>query len=165
MHHLEANRTPLTPLDFIDRSARAFYDIPHHRTVVRGGWSGGQPAGFHPFAVGPWRAPGASTNAFARESQIDVLAARAGMDPVEFRLKNLADPRMIRAVNAVAKKAGWTPKATPSGRGIGIACGIDAGTYAAVVAACCSNFFSLKIHASWIGMYWSAALISSPSSG
>ena len=63
-----------------------------------------------------------------------MLAARAAMDPVEFRLKNLTDQRMIRVVNAVAKKAGWTPKPLPSGRGVGIACGIDAGTYAAVVA-------------------------------
>jgi len=117
-----------------ERGAAHFYDIPHHRTVVRGGWSGGQTAGFHPFAVGPWRAPGASTNAFARESQIDMLAARAAMDPVEFRLKNLTDQRMIRVVNAVAQKAGWTAKPLPSGRGAGIACGIDAGTYAAIVA-------------------------------
>jgi len=117
-----------------ERGAAHFYDIPHHRTVVRGGWSGGQAPGFHPFAVGPWRAPGASTNAFARESQVDMLAARAAMDPVEFRLKNLTDQRMIRVVNAAAKKAGWTPKARPSGRGVGIACGIDAGTYAAIVA-------------------------------
>ena len=33
--------------------------------------------------------PGANSNAFARESHIDVMAAKAGMDPVEFRLKNL----------------------------------------------------------------------------
>jgi len=117
-----------------ERGAAHFYDIPHHRTVVRGGWGGGQPAGFHPFAVGPWRAPGASTNAFARESQIDILAARAAMDPVEFRLKNLTDQRMVRVVKEVARKAGWTPKPLPSGRGVGIACGIDAGTYAAIVA-------------------------------
>jgi len=117
-----------------ERGAAHFYDIPHHRTVVRGGWSGRPAAGFHPFAVGPWRAPGASTNAFARESHIDMLAVRAGMDPVEFRLKHLTDARMIRVVNAVARKAGWVAKGLPSGRGVGIACGIDAGTYAAVVA-------------------------------
>ena len=117
-----------------ERGAAHFYDIPHHRTTVRGGWGGNQPAGFHPFAVGPWRAPGASTNAFARESHIDVLAAAAKSDPVEFRLRHLKDARMIRVLEAAAKKAGWKPAPAPSGRGAGVACGIDAGTYVAVVA-------------------------------
>lgn len=117
-----------------DRGAAQFYNIPHHRTVTRGGWSGPGTPGLHPFSIGPWRAPGANTNAFARESHIDVMAAKAGIDPVEFRLKNLADPRMVRVVRAAAKKFGWTPKPGPSGRGVGVACGIDAGTYVALMA-------------------------------
>lgn len=116
-----------------ERGAAQFYDVPHHRTAWTGGWSGNAGA-LHPFAVGPWRAPGASSNAFGRESHIDVLAARAGVDPVAFRLKNLKDPRMIRVLNAGARKFGWTPKAAPSGRGAGVALGIDAGTYTAVFA-------------------------------
>jgi isoquinoline 1-oxidoreductase len=116
-----------------ERGAAHFYDIPHHRTVSAGGWGGGNPAGYHPFAVGPWRGPGANTNAFARESQVDIMAAKAGLDPVEFRLKNLADTRMVRVLNAAARKFGWTPKAAPSGRGVGVACGIDAGTYVALM--------------------------------
>jgi CO/xanthine dehydrogenase Mo-binding subunit len=115
------------------RGAAHFYDIPNHRTLVRGGW-GGNPAGMHPFAVGPWRAPGANANAFGRESHIDVMAAKAGMDPVEFRLHNLADERMRRVLQAAAKAFGWTPKAGPSGRGLGVACGTDAGTYVANMA-------------------------------
>ncbi len=116
-----------------DRGAAHFYDIPHHRTVTRGGWSGAGTPGLHPFAVGPWRAPGASTNAFGRESHIDVLAAAARIDPYEFRLRNLADPRMLRVVKAVAGKFGWTPKPAPSGRGVGLACGADSGTYVAAM--------------------------------
>jgi len=112
-----------------ERGAAHFYDIPNHRTLVYGGWGGAGIPGFHPFAVGPWRAPGASTNAFARESHIDIMAAKAGMDPVEFRLKNLTDARMTRTLKAAAAKFGWTPKAAPSGRGVGVACGIDAGSY------------------------------------
>ena len=114
-----------------DRGAAHFYDIPHHRTVVRGSWGGRATPGFHPFAVGPWRAPGASTNTFARESQIDIMAAKAGMDPVAFRLAHLKDERMIRVLKAAAKRFGWTPKAAPSGRGVGVACGTDAGTHVA----------------------------------
>ena len=111
-----------------ERGAAHFYDIPHHRTLAYGTWSGTGVPGHHPFAVGPWRAPGASTNAFARESHVDVMAAKAGIDPVEFRLKNLTDARMIRTLKAAAAKFGWVPKAAPSGRGVGVACGIDAGT-------------------------------------
>jgi len=116
-----------------DRGAAHFYNIPNHQTMVYGSWSGGGTAGYHPFAIGPWRAPGANTNAFGRESHVDVMAARAGMDPVAFRLKNLTDSRMIRVLNAAAKKFGWTPKAAPSGRGVGVALGIDADAYVALM--------------------------------
>jgi nicotinate dehydrogenase subunit B len=117
-----------------DRGAAHFYDIPHHRTIVRGSWGGRGTPGFHPFAIGPWRAPGASTNAFARECQIDVMAAAAGVDPVAFRLANLTDQRMRRVLTAAAKRFGWTPKPAPSGRGVGVACGTDAGTHVASMA-------------------------------
>jgi isoquinoline 1-oxidoreductase len=115
------------------RGAAQFYDIPHHRTRVRG-----NAQGLHPFATGPWRAPGANANAFARESQIDVMAAKAGMDPVLFRLHNLADARMRRVLEAAAKAFGWTPKPGPSGRGVGVALGTDAGTY-------CANMAEVKV--------------------
>jgi len=117
-----------------DRGAAHFYAIPHHKTTVRGSWAGGQPPGFHPFAVGPWRAPGANTNAFARESHLDLLAAAAKADPVEFRRRHLEDRRMIRVLEAAAKAFGWAPRPSPSGRGVGVACGIDAGTYVALMA-------------------------------
>ena len=116
-----------------ERGAAHFYNVPNHRTVSSGGWSGGGPSP-HPFAIGPWRAPGANTNAFARESQIDIMAASAGIDPVEFRRKSLIDPRMLRVLDTAAKKFGWVPKAAPSGRGVGVACGIDAGTYVCLMA-------------------------------
>jgi isoquinoline 1-oxidoreductase len=116
-----------------ERGAAHFYNIANHRTVsVGGGFGGG--ASPHPFATGAWRAPGNNTNAFARESQIDIMAARAGVDPVEFRRKNLVDPRMLRVLETAAKKFGWTPKAAPSGRGVGVACTIDAGTYDCLMA-------------------------------
>ena len=117
-----------------DRGAAHFYDIPHHRTVTRGGWGGSPTQGLHPFAIGPWRAPGASSNAFARESQIDTMAAAAKIDPVEFRLKHLADPRMRRVLEAAAARFQWKPAAAPSRRGFGVACGIDAGTCVALIS-------------------------------
>ena len=115
------------------RSSELHYDIPHHRTMAhRRGW--GAPAGSHQFATGAWRAPGASTNVFARESHIDIMAAKAGVDPLEFRLKYCSDEKFIGVLKAAAKAFGWTPAAGPSGRGVGVACGIDADTVVASMA-------------------------------
>ncbi|KPJ69657.1 hypothetical protein AMJ44_03110 [candidate division WOR-1 bacterium DG_54_3] len=116
-----------------ERGSQHFYDIPHHRTMSFGaGWRG--TPGSHPFRTGAWRAPGNNTNTFARESHINMLAEKAGMDPLEFRLKNLKDKRMIRVLQAAAEKFGWKPAKVPSGRGYGIASGIDSGTYVAHMA-------------------------------
>jgi nicotinate dehydrogenase subunit B len=116
-----------------ERGSQHFFDIPHHRTMSFGaGWRG--TPGSHPFGTGAWRAPANNTNTFARESHIDILASEAGMDPLEFRLMNLKDKKMIRVLETAAKKFGWTAAKAPSGRGYGIASGIDAGTYVAHMA-------------------------------
>jgi isoquinoline 1-oxidoreductase len=115
------------------RGADHFYDIPHHRTVAApGGWRGGP--GTHPFATGAWRAPGNNTNTFARESHIDILAVQAGVDPVDFRLRNLTDKKMRRVLEKTANHFGWLEAGAPSGRGQGVALGIDAGTYVGLAA-------------------------------
>jgi nicotinate dehydrogenase subunit B len=115
------------------RGADHFYDIPHHRTVAApGGWRGGP--GTHPFATGAWRAPGNNTNTFARESHIDILAVQAGIDPVDFRLRNLEDKKMRRVLETTANRFGWLEAGAPSGRGQGVALGIDAGTYVGLAA-------------------------------
>jgi len=126
------------------RGAEHFYDIPHHRTMARpSGLGAGRSA--HPFAVGAWRAPANNTNTFARESQIDAMAAAAGADPIEFRLQHLKDPRMIRVLKAAADRFGWTPAPTPSKRGFGVACGIDAGTYVTAIAEVAVNVRSGEV--------------------
>jgi nicotinate dehydrogenase subunit B len=88
----------------------------------------------HPFNTGAWRAPNNNTNTLARESQIEIMASSAGIDPLEFRLKNLKDEKMIACLKAVAEKFGYVPGKIPGGRGIGIACGTDAGTWVAMIA-------------------------------
>ncbi len=108
-----------------ERGSQLFYDVPHFITASFGNNSA------QPFSTGAWRAPGNNTNTFARESQINIMASRAGIDPVEFRLKNLKDKRMIRVLKTAAEKFGWKPLKMPSGRGLGVACGIDSGTYVA----------------------------------
>ncbi|MEW6073391.1 MAG: molybdopterin cofactor-binding domain-containing protein [Planctomycetota bacterium] len=117
-----------------ERGSRQFYAIPHHRTLIRGeGWRGA--SRLHPFATGAWRAPANNTNTFGRESHIDELAAAARIDPLEFRRRNLEDARMRRVLDAAATAFGAPFAPAPSGRGFGIACGIDAGTYVTLMAA------------------------------
>jgi len=78
---------------------------------------------------------------FASEQFIDELAIATGVDPVEFRLRNLTGERDRAVVKAAAEKAGW--KAAPKSRatkgggvlkGRGIAYAQRGGTVLAVVA-------------------------------
>jgi len=119
-----------------DRGADMLYDIPNARVRSFRGVSYGAGGGrsVHPFNTGPWRAPGANMNVFAGESQIDIMASAAGVDPLEFRLSHMSNPRMRSVLEAAAKAFGWKPAAAPSGRGIGVACGMDAGTCVATIA-------------------------------
>jgi CO/xanthine dehydrogenase Mo-binding subunit len=87
-----------------------------------------------PLAVGPWRAPSVNTNTFARESHIDIMAAKLGVDPVEFRTRNLTNPRMRKVLEVAAKQFGWKPGKLPSGRGVGVALGTDSGAFVATIA-------------------------------
>jgi isoquinoline 1-oxidoreductase len=114
------------------RGCEPIYEIPNHREAVYGEWRIGP--GIHPFSVGPWRAPGANTNVYARDLHINLMASMAGKDPLEYRLRHLKDGRMRRVLEAAAKQFGWTSPRTPSGRGYGISCGIDAETYVAAMA-------------------------------
>jgi isoquinoline 1-oxidoreductase len=115
------------------RGANVLYDVANRRVRVYGGRGR---EGYHPFGTGPWRAPGASSNKFGYEQQIDAMARAAGMDPLEFRLRNTKDPRMLRVLRAVAQAAHWTSRSAirKDGRGRGLAAGDDAGTYVAHVA-------------------------------
>jgi nicotinate dehydrogenase subunit B len=115
------------------RGAELFYDMPNSLIRASGRWGSDTPK-MHLFATGPWRAPGANLNVFARESQIDTMAAAVKVDPLEFRLKNTSDKRMRGVLEAAAARFGWKKSVGPSGRGVGVACGIDAGTYVALMA-------------------------------
>ena len=114
------------------RGSDTIYDVPNAKTTS---YSQNPDATIiHPVSTGAWRAPNNNANTFARESQIDIMASAAGIDPLEFRLKNLKDEKMIDCWKAVADKFGYIPGKTPSGRGLGMACGTDAGTWVALMA-------------------------------
>jgi nicotinate dehydrogenase subunit B len=114
------------------RGSETIYDVPNVKATNFRQNKNSPPV--HPFETGAWRAPNANSNTFAREVQIDIMASAAGIDPLEFRLKNLKDEKMIACLKAVADKFGYIPGKLPSGRGIGVACGTDAGTWVAHMA-------------------------------
>ena len=95
------------------------------------------------FLTGPLRAPARIQNTFAHESFIDEVAASLKVDPVEYRLRHLSDPRLIAVVNAAAKAANWSARPSPSSNrrngvasGRGMACVLYEGDngYCSVVA-------------------------------
>ena len=97
-----------------DRNAIPIYTIPNERVVD------------HfipqmPLRVSALRALGAYLNVFAIESFMDELAAAAKIDPVEFRLKHLDDPRARDVVTKAAQEFGWTKGKRPRGEGYGFA--------------------------------------------
>jgi nicotinate dehydrogenase subunit B len=81
-----------------------------------------------PLFTGPLRSPARLQNTFAHESFMDEIAAQVKADPIEYRLRHLADPRLIDVVKAAAKAANWESRPSPrplpkksgvvSGRGI-----------------------------------------------
>jgi nicotinate dehydrogenase subunit B len=81
-----------------------------------------------PFFTGPLRSPARLQNTFAHESFMDEIAASLQVDPVQYRLRHLSDPRLIAVVEAAADTANWETRPSPqqgnartgvvSGRGV-----------------------------------------------
>ncbi|MGA8151436.1 MAG: molybdopterin cofactor-binding domain-containing protein [Terriglobales bacterium] len=84
-----------------------------------------------PLRQGSYRGLAAPANHFAREVHMDELAHLMGMEPLEFRLKNLADPRARAVLQAAAQKFGWGRDKNSAARGFGIAVGTEKGSYVA----------------------------------
>jgi nicotinate dehydrogenase subunit B len=104
----------ITPSGNGDRNAVPLYAIPNMRVI------------WHflpemPLRVSALRALGAYTNVFAIESTMDELALMANVDPVEFRLRHMQDPRGRAVIEAAAADFGWSKASLPEGRGRGFA--------------------------------------------
>jgi isoquinoline 1-oxidoreductase len=101
------------------------YDVPNQLTQ------------FHPvhspLRQGSYRALAATANHFARESHMDELAHALGLDPLEFRLKNLKGDRLRAVLEAAASAFHWGRK-TGIDRGIGLAAGSEKGSFVATCA-------------------------------
>jgi nicotinate dehydrogenase subunit B len=85
-----------------------------------------------PLRQGAYRALSTTANHFARESFMDELAHGLGLDPLEFRLRNLNDPRLRAVFEAAAAGFSWGKESPAPNHGYGIAGGYDKGSYVAV---------------------------------
>jgi CO/xanthine dehydrogenase Mo-binding subunit len=97
------------------RNAVPLYDVPAHRIlhhlVQRG-----------PVRTSALRGLGALPNVYAIEMMMDELAARAGEDPVAYRLSILSEPRAHRLVERIAEMCDWKARGPAgSGKGLGMA--------------------------------------------
>ena len=95
---------------------------------------------------GFWRGVNINHNAIYLESFVDELAKEMGVDPLEFRRKNMAKhPKHLAVLNAVAEKAGW---GTPAAQGIhrGIAHFHGYGSYVAAVAEVSVDGKKVRVH-------------------
>jgi nicotinate dehydrogenase subunit B len=94
-----------------------------------------------PLRPAPIRSPGKPANCFAVESFVDELAAAAGIDPVEFRLRGLKDPRAVEVVKRTAALMQWEARRSP---------GADAG--AAVAQGRGISYIHYKHNETYVGM-------------
>jgi nicotinate dehydrogenase subunit B len=69
-----------------------------------------------PLRVSNLRAPGKVGNILAVESFFDELAAAAGVDPLEYRLRLLTDPRGREVLERLGHLMDWRPRVSPPGR-------------------------------------------------
>ena len=93
-----------------ERNARTTYALPNERVTSH-------PVLSFPIRTSSLRGLGSPQNSFANESFMDELATSAGIDPVELRRRHLSDPRALAVIEAVAKRAGWTPHTSAPERG------------------------------------------------
>ena len=95
----QAGAFPGSPVMNACMTAFAPYDIPNVRSV-------GYDVVCNRPKTAAYRAPGSPISAYAAESVIDMVAAKIGMDPLHFRLKNVAKPGTPTV---------WGPKHTHEG--------------------------------------------------
>jgi len=68
---------------------------------------------FGPLWTAWLRSPHRLQNTFAHESFMDEIAASLNADPIQYRLRHIADPRLINVVNVVTQKANWDTRPSP----------------------------------------------------
>jgi nicotinate dehydrogenase subunit B len=98
---------PSPPLGDDGLNSTPWYAFPAERVISYGVYS---PWLF----TGPLRSPSRLQNTFATESFMDELAAAAGADPVDFRLRHTKDARLAAVIRTAADAAGWQARPSPA---------------------------------------------------
>jgi isoquinoline 1-oxidoreductase len=93
---------------------------------------------------------------------MDEIAHAIGMDPSEFRLKNVADPRLRAVFQAAAERFGWGRSRPTSGLGFGIAGGFEKDGYVATCVEVEVDAASKKIQLRRIVEAWESGAIVNP---
>jgi nicotinate dehydrogenase subunit B len=101
-----------TPTHSSRPNANHTYNFQNNRVMVH--WLNSSP-----IRASALRGLGSPQNTFANESFMDELATGAGVDPLEFRLRHLIDPRAKAVLEAAAKRVGWTNRPSPQKVGQG----------------------------------------------
>ncbi len=86
-----------------------------------------------PLREGSYRGIAATANNYSRECMMDELAHACKQDPLDFRLNNLENPRLRDVLIAATDEFNWKSrkKSLKKGSGIGLACGVEKGSYIA----------------------------------
>jgi len=121
------------------QSGGELYTIPNQKIVIEDlNWHFPEPI---PLRTSNLRAPGSTARCFASEGLLDEIAADLGVDPVEYRLRHLSEPRGTDCLKAAAEKAGWQKRRSPApaqsgdvAKGRGVALTRHSDVYVTVVA-------------------------------
>jgi isoquinoline 1-oxidoreductase beta subunit len=122
----------------------SYYDVPNREAIE-------QSAGKHGIRTKHWRGVAHVFNVYAIEALIDEIAAAQGMDPVEFRLKNVPMTDKARGVlEKVAQMSDWGKK-RPEGRALGISMTERSGSLGAQVVEMSVDRKSgkIRVHKVW----------------
>lgn len=138
------------------RNAPTNYTFPHQRVTAH--WLKRLP-----LRTSAMRALGGTANTFANESFMDELANAAKIDPLEFRLRHLTDPRAHAVLKAAAERAGWGDSLSKDeGRGIAYAQYENDEAYVAMVAHVHVNRQSGEVRVTRIVVAHDCGLIINP---
>jgi isoquinoline 1-oxidoreductase len=106
-HNYNAGAASLTPP----------YVIPNHYIAYHAAESA--------LRQGSYRSLAGVANTFARETHIEEMAAAAGMDSLEFRLRNIENARLRAVIQRTAERFGWGKSKSGNGVGYGMACNLE----------------------------------------
>jgi CO/xanthine dehydrogenase Mo-binding subunit len=96
-----------------ERNSIPCYDFAQHRIVSHRLLA-------MPLRTSALRSLGAHCNVFAAESMMDEIAAELGVDPLDFRLRHVTDPRSRAVLEQVARMSGWRERTPREGEALGL---------------------------------------------